>query len=65
MIETATGFDSLSVKAESSRSLPPPPPLKLRKYMAFLTVEPMAKFHENLEVCEFPQRGRECFIVKP
>jgi hypothetical protein len=33
--------------------------------MAFLTVEPLPKFHENLEVCEFLSRGPECFTVKP
>jgi hypothetical protein len=37
----------------------------LQKYMAFLTVEPLPKFHENLEVCEFLSRGRECSTVKP
>jgi hypothetical protein len=37
----------------------------LQRYMAFLTVEPLPEFHENLEVCEFVSRGRECFTVKP
>jgi len=30
--------------------------------MAFLTVEPLPKFHENLEVCEFVFREGESVL---
>ena len=54
-----THHDDLHLDQPASNSYWP------QRYMAFLTVEPLPEFHENLEVCEFLRRGRKCSTVKP